>query len=59
MNNRQRALAVLNYQEYDRLPVVHFRFWHETLEKWADEGHITREDAANWNDGTPIWKRYP
>ena len=57
MNNRQRALAVLNYKEYDRLPIVHFGFWHETLEKWAAEGHITKEDAANWGDGTPVCKR--
>lgn len=57
MNNRERALAVLNYKEYDRLPIVHFGFWHETLEKWAAEGHITNEDASSWGDGTPVCKR--
>jgi uroporphyrinogen decarboxylase len=41
----------LNYQPYDRLPVVHFGFWHETLDKWAAEGHITREEAMYWGDG--------
>ncbi len=53
MNNRQRMQAVLNYQSYDRLPIPHFGFWHETLEKWAQEGHITEEEAKNWWDGKP------
>jgi len=38
MNNRGRTLAILNYQDYDRLPLVHFGFWRETLQKWAGEG---------------------
>jgi uroporphyrinogen decarboxylase len=54
MNNRQRALAVLHYEDYDRLPIVHFGFWTETLEKWAQEGHLTPEQAEAWNDGNPI-----
>jgi hypothetical protein len=53
MNNRERILAVLNYQTYDRLPVVHFGFWNETLDKWANEGHISRDEADKWYDGTP------
>jgi hypothetical protein len=51
MNDRQRAMAVLHYEPYDRLPLVHFGFWRETLEKWAAEGHITAEEAAGWADG--------
>lgn len=51
MNNRKRVLAVLNYKNYDRLPVVHFGFWRETLQKWAIEGHITQDIAKQWNDG--------
>ncbi len=53
MNDRERTLAVLNYEPYDRLPVVHFGFWKETLEKWAEEGHITEEQAKSWGDGNP------
>ncbi|NLS76408.1 MAG: hypothetical protein GXY76_04015, partial [Chloroflexi bacterium] len=51
--NRERAMAVLHYQPYDRLPVVHFGFWRETLTKWAAEGHITAEQSASWGDGNP------
>ncbi len=54
MNNRERAMAVLNYRDYDRLPVVHFGFWDELLDKWAQEGHITADEAAHWADGNVI-----
>jgi hypothetical protein len=51
MNNRQRAMAILHYENYDRMPVVHFGFWQETLDKWAEEGHITAAEARTWTDG--------
>jgi hypothetical protein len=54
MNNRQRVNAVLHYQDYDRLPIVHFGYWCETLQKWAMQGHITNEQAENWTDGNVI-----
>jgi len=56
MDDRERTLAVLRYEPYDRLPVVHFGFWNdrgETLDKWAHEGHITEEEARTWADGNP------
>ena len=53
MNNRQRVMAVLNYESYDRLPIVHFGFWRQTLDKWAVEGHIAEEEAEGWGDGNP------
>jgi len=45
MTNRERVMAVLNYRDYDRMPIMHFGFWGETLRKWADEGHLTPEEA--------------
>lgn len=54
MNTRERVLGVLNYEPYGRMPVVHFGFWRETLEKWAAEGHIAKEDADAWHDGGPV-----
>ena len=47
MTNRERAMAILNYQPWDHLPIVHFGFWNQTLEKWAAEGHIPKRDARN------------
>ena len=51
MNHRERAMAVLNYQVYDYLPIVHFGFWNETLDLWAGQGHITPALAQGWGDG--------
>ena len=51
MNNRERTFAILNYEKYDRMPVVHFGHWDETLEKWYKEGHITEEEAKGCRDG--------
>ncbi len=45
MNNRERTLAILNYQSYDRMPVVHFGFWSETIEEWAKQGLLSEEEA--------------
>jgi uroporphyrinogen decarboxylase len=44
--NRERLNAILHYQNYDRMPIMHFGFWQETLEKWVKEGHLAQEDIA-------------
>ncbi|MCM8816292.1 MAG: hypothetical protein NC913_02120 [Candidatus Omnitrophica bacterium] len=51
MTNRQRVQRILHYQEYDRMPLVHFGFWSETLNLWAEKGYISKELAENWSDG--------
>ena len=48
MNNRERVRAIMHYESYDRMPCVAFGFWTETVDKWADEGHITREMAEDY-----------
>ncbi len=53
MTNRERILNCLRYQAYDRLPVLHFGFWGETLHKWAAEGHLSEAEARSWGDGNP------
>ena len=54
MTNSERALAVLRYQSYDRMPVVHFSYWGETLQKWVREGHLREEDIHGWGDGNCV-----
>lgn len=53
MNYRERILAVLNYQSYDHLPIVHFGFLEETLERWEAEGHLDRKALPRIGDGSP------
>lgn len=45
MNHRERFHAIMHYQDYDRLPVVSFGYWKETLRKWASEGYIASPDV--------------
>lgn len=56
MTNRERFNAIMHYENYDRVPVVHFGYWNETLDKWYHEGHLTEEEAHNWYDGSPMDK---
>jgi len=56
MNHRERTLACLHYQPYDRLPLVHFGFWFETLTKWRAEGHLTDADLADWGATAALTK---
>lgn len=49
--DRENFLAILRYQQYDRLPLVHFGFWTELLQKWVREKHLLPDVADNWEDG--------
>ena len=51
MNNRERVKAIMHYEDYDRMPVVSFGYWGETLDKWVAEGHLTKEETSGWWDG--------
>jgi len=44
MNNRERFNAIMNYQDYDKMPVMHFGFWKETHDAWFKQGHLTEEE---------------
>ncbi len=44
-------MRILHYQPVDRLPAVHFGYWHELLVEWAEQGHIPMEYAQTWADG--------
>jgi uroporphyrinogen decarboxylase len=54
MTHRQRAMAVLHYQPYDRLPIVHFGYWKETIAKWAEDGHVSAEEAASFTNNNEV-----
>ena len=48
MTFRENIWAILHYETFERLPVVSFGYWKETLEKWAGEGHVTWEEAEGY-----------
>ena len=51
MTNRERAMNLLHYQPVDRMPAVHFGYWKELLDEWAEQGKIPAELAASVRDG--------
>lgn len=57
MTHRERTLAVLRYENYDQLPIVHFGFWSETIQKWHQEGHLTEEEARTGGDSNVIGRK--
>ena len=53
MTNRQRVHAIMNYEKYDMMPVMHFGFWPELLQKWVNEGHLKPEEITDKNGEPP------
>jgi len=51
MTNRERLLNILDYKTADRMPAVHFGYWRELLDEWAEQGHISKVLAATVGDG--------
>ena len=51
MTNRERMRRILHGEPADRLPAVHFGYWPELLQEWAEQGEISGELARAWNDG--------
>ena len=51
MTNRERAINILHGKPVDRLPAVHFGYWRELLEEWAEQGHIPKELIQGHDDG--------
>ena len=51
MTNRERALNILHYKPYDRMPAVHFGYWPDHKYEWAEQGKIPLALAQSWGDG--------
>ena len=55
MTNRELFLNIMNYGSFDRMPVVHWTGWTETLERWYGEG-LPRDKNIHEILGTqPHW----
>ena len=56
MNNRERALNILNYKPVDRLPAVHFGYWKQLIEEWVADKKLPERFLERRGDGCPIDK---
>ena len=52
MGVREDTVAILHYKNYQRMPIVHFGYWSETIEKWHREGHISDAESAGVYDNS-------
>jgi len=47
MTNREKFLSVINSEQNTKMPIVHFGYWDETVDKWIHEGHV--KDGEDWD----------
>lgn len=55
MTNRELFQAIMHYQGADRMPVVHWAAWPETLERWYGEGLPRTINIHEFLGATPHW----
>jgi len=55
MNARILWQQIMHYGEFDRLPVIHWDGWDETLERWYDEGMPRDQNVHEYLDAVPNW----
>ena len=53
MNTRDLWIEIMNYGEFDRMPVVHWCGWAETRERWLDEGLPEDANEHEFFDAVP------
>ena len=55
MTNRELFLDLMHYRGADRMPVVHWTGWTETLERWYGEGLPRDKDIHEILGTKPHW----
>jgi uroporphyrinogen decarboxylase len=55
MTNRELFQQIMSYGRFDRMPVVHWTGWTETLERWYGEGLPRGADVQSFLGTRPHW----
>ncbi len=55
MNYRDLFLTIMNYGEFDQMPVVHWDVWPETRDRWIAEGMPPDVDEREYLGVLPRW----
>lgn len=55
MNARESFRRIMSYEHVDRIPVVHWDGWVETLQRWHQEGMPEGVDQHAFFDAVPFW----
>lgn len=54
MNARQLWLNIMHYDEFDRIPVIHWEGWPETRERWIKEGLPENISEHEYFNASPL-----
>jgi len=57
VNDRERFLAVVRFQEVDRYPYWELGIWGQTYDRWLQEGLAEQELKGDWFRGEPRFAR--
>lgn len=55
MTNRKLFQEIMNYGQFDRMPIIHWAVWDETLERWYEEGYPKDCNAHDYFDAVFKW----
>ncbi|HEO70496.1 MAG TPA: hypothetical protein ENN80_04480, partial [Candidatus Hydrogenedentes bacterium] len=55
MTTRELWRAIMFYGDFDRMPVLHWTGWPETMERWYGEGLPRDADQHAYFDAAPMW----
>lgn len=55
MNTRELWQSIMHYGEFDRMPVIHWTGWPETIERWEGEGMPHGVDPHEYFGTVPHW----
>lgn len=60
MSPRERFMAIMDFQKFDRLIDTEFGYWNNTLSRWHGEGlprEVNNNDKADVFFGFDVWSR--
>ncbi|MFH1567593.1 MAG: uroporphyrinogen decarboxylase family protein [Gemmatimonadota bacterium] len=55
MGNRGLWQRIMHYGDFDRMPVIHWTGWPETIERWEREGLPPGANQHTYFDAVPMW----
>jgi len=55
VTNRELFNSIMHYDSFDRMPVIHWNGWPETMERWYQEGLPRDADVHAFLDTRPLW----
>ncbi len=56
-STRELWRSIMHYGDFDQMPVIHWKGWPETTERWIQEGMPKGVDEHEFLNAVPMWHR--